>query len=151
MGPFTRPQLRRLHAISSGLAILLISTFLAATLVAELSGVPSFLVTVKQGIAYGLVVLVPTMATIGLSGTRLAGTSTAPIIQRKRRRMTLIAANGLLILVPCALTLAWLATTNVFGQAFYLVQALELIAGPINITLLILNMRLGMAMRRNVR
>lgn len=151
MQSFARPQLRRLHAISGGLAILIISTFLTTTLVAELSGDTTLIATVKQWIAYGLALLVPTMAVVGLSGRRLAGTSTSPIIQRKQRRMALIAANGLLILVPCALTLAWLPATDTFGLSFYLVQGLEIIAGPVNITLLVLNARLGMSMSRNAR
>lgn len=151
MFPLTRPQINRVHAVSGGLAILIISTFLVATLVAELSGDPPFIATVKQTIAYGLLVLVPTMATIGLSGTRLASTSTAPIIQRKRRSMAFIAANGLLVLVPCALILAWLATSGAFGLAFYLVQGVELVAGLLNITLLVLSARLGMRMTRNRR
>lgn len=151
MQPFSRPRLRRLHAVSGGLAILIISIFLTTTLVAELSGDPPFIATVKQGIVYGLAVLIPTMAAVGLSGRRLAGTSTAPIIQRKRRLMAMIAANGLFILVPCALTLNWFATTDAFGLAFYLVQGIEFIAGPVNITLLVLNARLGMSMTRDSR
>jgi hypothetical protein len=142
-----RPGLRRLHAISGILAILIVSSFLAATLIAEFDGDPAFIATVKQAIAYGLVVLVPTMAAIGLSGTRLAGTSKTPIIKRKRRHMSLIAANGLLILLPCALILAWLATTGEPDITFYLVQGIEIIAGSVNITLLILSARLGMSMR----
>jgi hypothetical protein len=144
----SRTRLRKLHAISGVLAIAIIGIFLTTTIIAELSGDPALIATVKQGIVYALAVLVPTMAAVGISGKRLSGKSTAPIIQRKQRRMMLIAANGLLILVPCALILAWLATTGSFGPLFYAVQAIELIAGPINIILLILNMRLGMQMTR---
>jgi hypothetical protein len=150
MQPHGRAQLRNLHAISSALAILTISIFLTTTIIAELSGDPSFITTVKQGIAYGLVILVLTMATIGISGTRLAGSSTAPIIRRKRRRMALIAANGVFILVPCALILAWLATQGAFSIEFYLVQGIELIAGSANITLLVRNARLGKSMSRSM-
>jgi hypothetical protein len=148
MVSLVRPQLRKLHALSSGLAILLISTFLATTLLAEVSGDTNLITTVKQGIAYGLVVLIPTMAAVGLSGRQLAGNSTALLIQRKQRRMMLIAANGLFVMVPCALLLAWLATIEFFDIAFYLVQGIELIGGSVNITLLILNARLGMSMSR---
>jgi hypothetical protein len=140
--------MRKLHAVSSMLAILIIGTFLTTTLLAELSQNTTLIAAVKQAIAYGLAVLVPTMAAVGLSGTRLAGASTAPVIQRKRRRMAVIAANGLFILVPCALVLAWLATAGNFGPMFYVVQGIELIAGAVNMTLLVLNARLGMAMAR---
>lgn len=144
-----RPQFRKFHAVSGGLAILIIGTFLVTSLIAELSGDTALITVVKQSIAYGLTILVPTMIAVGFSGTRLAGTSKAPIIQRKRRRMAMIAANGLLILVPCALTLAWFATTGAFGMIFYLVQGIEIVAGSVNITLLILSARLGMSMTRD--
>jgi hypothetical protein len=97
---------------------------------------------------YGLLLLVPAMAAVGLSGRRLAGSSTAAIIQRKQRRMVVIAANGLLVLLPCALTLAWLAAAGDFGSLFYAVQGIELLAGGVNIMLLLLNMRLGLQMTR---
>jgi hypothetical protein len=146
-----RPKLRNIHTVSSILAIILISTFLITTLIAELSGIVPFITTVKQGIAFGLLILVPTMATIGLSGARLAGTTTYPVIQQKRRSMIFIAANGLLVLMPCALILAWLATTDRFGVIFYVVQGIELIAGSINITLLVRNAWIGKSMNRKTR
>jgi hypothetical protein len=58
--------------------------------------------------------------------------------------MAIIAANGILVLVPCALALHWLASIGNFGVAFYVVQAVELIAGPVNIVLMGLNVRDGM-------
>jgi hypothetical protein len=122
----------------------MISAFMISTLIAELSGDLAFITTVKQAIVSGLAVLVPAMAAVGISGNRLAGKSTAPIIQRKQRRMMLIAANGLFVLVPCALALAWLAAAGSFGGLFYVVQGVELLAGAVNITLLVLTARLGM-------
>lgn len=141
-----RTKLKRLHAVSGGLALLMISTFFTTTIISELSGDTALITTVKQGIAYGLLLLVPAMAAVGLAGRRLAGSSTAEIIQRKQRRMAVIAANGLLVLLPCALTLAWLASKGDFGSLFSVVQGIELLAGGVNITLLALNMRLGLQM-----
>jgi hypothetical protein len=65
--------------------------------------------------------------------------------------MIFIAANGLLVLMPCALILAWLATTDRFGVIFYVVQGIELIAGSINITLLVRNAWIGKSMNRKTR
>ena len=62
------------------------------------------------------------------------------------RRMPIIAANGLLVLIPAALFLSWKAATDEFDSAFYAVQALELVAGAVNFTLLALNMRDGLRM-----
>ena len=58
--------------------------------------------------------------------------------------MPIIAANGVLILIPSALFLAAKARTGEFDTSFDLVQALELGAGVTNIMLLGLNLRDGL-------
>jgi hypothetical protein len=61
---------------------------------------------------------------------------------------------GLLILIPAALFLAAKARGGEFDAAFYAVQTLELIAGAINLVLLWLSMRYGLALaagRANAR
>jgi hypothetical protein len=55
--------------------------------------------------------------------------------------------NGLLVLLPSAYALASMANAGRFDGLFYAVQALELAAGAINITLLALNMRDGVRLR----
>jgi len=67
------------------------------------------------------------------------------------KRMQLIAANGILILIPFALFLAAKARAAEFDSAFYLVQALELGAGAANIALLALNMRDGLKIKGRFR
>lgn len=62
-------------------------------------------------------------------------------IGRKKKRMPIIALNGLLILLPCAIYLNVLASQGLFNQLFYLIQGVELIAGSINLTLMALNIR----------
>jgi hypothetical protein len=69
------------------------------------------------------------------------------LARRKLRRMPFIAANGLLVLVPSALYLAAAARSGSFGTAFIAVQAIELAAGAVNITLLGLNLRDGLRLR----
>jgi len=64
--------------------------------------------------------------------------------------MPIIAANGVLVLIPSALFLAWKAGAGAFDTAFYAVQAVELIAGAVNVTLLSLNMRDGLRMTRRL-
>lgn len=102
----SRKTVRTGHAVSGILAILLITAFLVSTVMVELSGNTMLITQVKQGIAYGVVVLIPTMIAIRMSGRRLAGTSQASLIVRKRRQMVIIAVNGLFVLVPCAFGLA---------------------------------------------
>ena len=88
-------------------------------------------------------ILVPALVVTGASGFRLAGASSEPRIARKKRRMPFIAGNGVLILVPAALYLAFLAARGEFGGTFYAVQAVELVAGAVNLTLMWLNARDG--------
>ena len=74
---------------------------------------------------------------------------TAPSSRRPYRsnclgRMPFIAADGLLVLVPCAIFLSRLAFPDLIDTTFYSVQALELLAEPTNVTLLALNARDGL-------
>ena len=55
-----------------------------------------------------------------------------------------VAANGLLVLLPSAWMLASWANAGRFDGAFYTLQAVELVAGAVNVTLLTLNMRDGL-------
>ena len=60
-------------------------------------------------------------------------------------------ANGILVLIPAALFLAFKARAADFDAAFYAVQALELTAGATNIVLLGLNMRDGLRIKGRLR
>ena len=68
------------------------------------------------------------------------------LVGTKLKRMPIIAANGLLVLIPSALFLAAKAGAGEFDTAFYAVQAIELIAGAVNLVLLSMNMRDGLKM-----
>jgi len=58
--------------------------------------------------------------------------------------MKIVAANGLLVLLPSAFVLASWANAGRFDGLFYALQGMELLAGGVNLTLLILNMRDGL-------
>lgn len=137
-------MLSRIHPIAGALALTTILTFWISTVVTEIGGSKDAIITVKQTIPWGLPILVLALATTGASGLRLAGGSTEPRILAKKRRMPFIAANGLLVLIPSAITLAVLAGRGDFGIAFYGVQVLELIAGAVNIVLMSRNIRDGL-------
>jgi hypothetical protein len=138
----------KIHVISACLALATISSFWLSTLVSEALGDHALIVTVKTGVLYGMLVLIPSMATAGATGAAMGRGWKLPQVARKSRRMKLIAANGLLILLPSAFFLASLARAGNFGGLFYGIQGLELIAGATNITLLSLNMRDGLSLRR---
>jgi hypothetical protein len=140
----SRRALRRVHLAASLTATAVVASLLAATIGAEVLGTESQVEAVKDWIARALLLLVPALAVAGITGARLAGRSRAPIVRRKLRRMRIVGATGLLVLVPCALTLARLAPSDL---AFAIVQVVELLAGGSNLSLLVLNARDGMAMR----
>lgn len=147
-----RPMVK-LHAVAGTVALATILVFWLSTVVSEAVGSTATVVAVKTLIPWGFLILIPAIATTGGSGFRLARGRTGGKIDAKRKRMIAVAANGILILLPSAFFLAARAASDTFDTAFYIVQAIELVVGAANITLLGLNMRDGFAMtrRRKVR
>ncbi len=137
-------MLKRIHPIAGIVAFLTILTFWMSTAVSELFLPIDAVIAVKQAIPWGLLVLAPALAITGATGFRLAGASTDPRVLRKKRRMPFIAGNGILVLITAALSLSVLATRSEFGGLFYSIQAVELIAGAINLALMSLNIRDGL-------
>ena len=137
-------MLARLHAIAGLLAGATILTFWLSTVAVELGGNAAAMTTVKTAIPWGLLLLIPSLALTGATGFRLAGNRRDALVQAKRRRMPIIAANGLLVLVPTAFFLAWRASAGLFDDVFYAVQAVELLAGAVNLALIGLNLRDGL-------
>ncbi len=137
-------MLKRIHPLAGNIAFLMILTFWTSTVVAELFLPVAAVVAVKQAIPWGLLILVPALAITGASGFRIAGAASDPRIAAKKRRMPFIAGNGVLILIPAALGLSVLASRQEFDGLFYAVQAVELIAGAVNLALMSLNIRDGL-------
>ncbi len=113
---------RRIHPVAGTLAQLTILTFWLSTALSELLGSEATITAVKTAIPWGFLLLVPALAAAGGSGFALA--------QGRR---------------------ASKARNAEFDAAFYSVQAVELIAGAANITLLALNMRDGLRMTGRLR
>jgi len=134
---------RSLHPIAGLVALAIIASFWSATVLSELFGSPAAIATVKTAVLWGFLILIPALAATGASGFALARGAKGGLISAKRKRMPIIAANGLLILVPSAVYLATRAQAGDFGLDFALVQAIELIAGAVNLGLLGLNLRDG--------
>jgi hypothetical protein len=134
---------RRVHPVAGGLALLTILLFWTSTVGVELFGDHDDIVAVKQSIVWGLLVLVPALAATGSTGFALGGRSTDPRVLAKKRRMQVVAAIGILVLVPCVVYLGTTATPSDLDTYFYAVQGVELVAGAVNITLMSLNVRDG--------
>ncbi|WP_299352143.1 hypothetical protein [uncultured Shimia sp.] len=137
-----------LHAAAGCLALLAISTFWVSTVTSELFGDNATIASVKQMVLWGMLILVPAMATVGATGASLGKGWRLPQVVRKQKRMKIIAANGLLILLPSAVFLATRAGTGTFDGVFYVVQGVELIAGATNITLLSRSLKDGLSLRK---
>jgi hypothetical protein len=144
-------MLRRIHPIAGIVGFLTILTFWVSTVLVEAFGTDAEILAVKTGVLWGMVVLIPALAAAGGTGFRMAGPTPAGLVLTKKRRMPFIAANGILILIPCAIYLQRLAAAGDFGLVFYSVQAIELVAGATNITLMGLNIRDGFRMTRGRR
>lgn len=140
-----------IHPVAGALALLTIATFWLSTALSELFASQATIVAVKTAIPWGFLVLIPALAATGGSRFARAKGRRAGLIGAKIKRMPLIAANGILVLIPAALFLATKARVAEFDTVFYAVQALELVAGAANITLLGLNMRDGLRMTGRLR
>lgn len=134
----------RLHGFFGVVALLCIASFWISTAVSEAFLSLDSVTAVKNAILIGMWLLIPAMAATGGSGFSLAGARPGRFVEVKAWRMKIVAANGLLVLLPSAFVLASWASAGRFDGAFYALQALELLAGAANITLLGLNMRDGL-------
>jgi hypothetical protein len=133
----------RIHGAAGAIAMLCIIGFWSSTVVSELFLTHQAVAAVKSGILYAMWVLVPALVMTGASGFSLSRTRTGQLVDQKRRRMPFITLNGLLVLLPSAIFLHAKASTGEFDDTFFLVQALELLAGAVNLTLMGLNLRDG--------
>ena len=134
-----------IHRVAALLATACIAVFLISSITVELVGSFAAIAQVKNLIVCpGLFILVPAIAITGATGFSLAKNRSGRLIETKKKRMPIIGANGLLILLPAAIYLDYLASNGTFGTTFYLVQGLELLAGTINLSLMSLNIRDGL-------
>ncbi|WP_371822111.1 hypothetical protein [Martelella soudanensis] len=121
------------------------------TVLAEAFAGLALVTLVKRSIPWGFLLLVPLLALAGFSGFRLARPMRGRLVAAKRRRMPVIAINGIAVLIPSALFLSTKAQAGAFDGSFYAVQAIELIFGAVNIALLAMNMRDGLRMKDRPR
>ncbi|WP_375750075.1 hypothetical protein [Vibrio sp. HN007] len=132
------------HKIAAVIATLCIATFFSSTLIVELFGSMDSIRQIKALIVFpGLYILVPAIAVAGATGSSMAKQRKGRVIDRKKKRMPIIAANGLLILIPAAILLNQWAEAGSFDTKFYIVQAMELLAGLTNLSLMVMNIRDG--------
>lgn len=143
-----RLLLRKAHVGSSITATLCILLFWVSTVIVELAGSPADIALVKKLIVFALIILIPSIITTAFTGNRLARNSKHKIVKRKQIRMKFIGANGVLVLVPCAIALFIMSQDLTLSVSFYGIQAVELVAGGTNLILMSLNIRDGIKLSR---
>ena len=132
-------MLTTVHRTAARIATACIASFWIATVGVELAGSADAVARVKHAIVMpGLLLLIPAIAATGASGFALARARGGALVAAKKRRMPWIAANGLLVLVPCALLLDRWAAASLLDARFVAVQAVELVAGAVNLALMAL-------------
>lgn len=142
----------KIHFLCAFIATLCIATFFTSTVIVELLGTDENIARVKELIVMpGLFVLIPAIAVTGGTGFSLGRNRKGRLLETKKRRMPIIGANGLLILLPAAIFLDQWASSGVFDMKFYVVQGAELIAGAVNLTLMGMNIRDGLKMSGRFR
>jgi hypothetical protein len=139
------------HAVAGSLAMLLVLSFLTITILSELSMDAGNVALAKRIILYGICLLVPLMAIAGGSGFSLAAGRVGPLVDGKKKRMRLIAANGMLVMLPSAIWLYYSAVKGEFGSAFVVVQGIELVGGFAQLYLLARNFRDGLRLSGRLR
>jgi len=145
-----------LHAIAGTAAMLIIASFWISTLVSEVFMSHTAVAEVKHGILYTLFLLVPLMAVTGGSGFSLGKmkkgiSSWDQVLDRKKMRMAIIVVNAFLVMIPVAFFLNGKAASGEFDAVFYAVQALELLAGGVQLSLMSLNFRDGLKLAGKLR
>ncbi|OIQ44875.1 MAG: hypothetical protein BM558_06165 [Roseobacter sp. MedPE-SW] len=139
-------MLKRIHPIAGVIGFMMILTFWTSTAYSELFSTAAGIAVVKAMILKGMFVLVPAMMIVGASGMQLGARRKDAPARAKKKSMPIIAANGLVILLPAAFFLEARASAGQFDTAFYLVQSIELIAGGANLVLMGLSIRDGRRM-----
>jgi len=135
-----------IHASAGTLAMLTIAVFWTSTLVSEIFLDYASVAAVKHAIVYGLFLLVPFMAATGGSGFALGKMRKGPLLDQKKKRMAIIGANGLLVMIPAAIFLNGKAAAGEFDAMFYSVQVVELVVGVVQLTLMGVNFRDGLGL-----
>ena len=143
-----RSSLVRIHLAAAVGALALIATFLVSSAVTELTGSAGDVHSLRQRIVLGLPLLIGCLAAAALTGRRLARNSRAAVIRRKQRRMQVVAAIGIIMLVPCALILDARTAGASAGSVVIALEIAETLAGALNLTLLLLNVRDGRRLSR---
>lgn len=144
-----KKSLPLIHKISGLIAFILIASFFVSSLFVDMFGNRTAVINVKSYIFVAIWLLIPLMAITGMTGMKMAPKVTSGPIGAKKKRMPFVALNGLLVLLPAAYFLKDMAINGEFNSLFYTLQTIELLAGFINLSLMALNIRDAMSLKKD--
>ncbi len=119
-----------LHKIGGLFVFFLISLFWFSSNISEVFFNQNSVVFIKHLIAkYGLISIVATMSITGISGNLIAKKRKGQLVEKKKKRMKILAFIGVFVMIPAALYLDYKAINSEFDNWFYSVQAVEFLFG----------------------
>lgn len=141
--------MNRPHQIAAILVVLILTTFWCAIVISDFFLGHEALAAVRLGIVYALIVLVPSMIAVKITGGILAKgrIETDERLQKKKKRATIMAINGVLIMVPAAFFLNYKASLGEIDNIFRVVQGIELFVGSFQYYFVIANLRSGLKLK----
>lgn len=143
-----KSRLKKTHKIAAIVAFILIATFQISTISVELFGTNTQISAVKSIILMLIPLLILAMITTGVTANKLYPGTMKGIFKVKQLRLKIAAINGLIILLPSAIVLAKWSAVAQFDSIYWTVQAIEIIAGMTNLTMIGLNIRDGIRLAR---
>jgi len=142
----------KIHFFAGIVATLTIACFFTSTIFVEIFGSMEAIAKVKSLIVIpGLLILIPAIATTGGTGIALSKSRKGTLVEIKKKRMPIIGANGVFILMPAAILLDSWASDGSFDAKFYILQTIEIIAGATNLVMMGLNIRDGLRLSGRLR
>jgi hypothetical protein len=134
--------------VTLGLFALIWGSAVAAGLFAD----TELMVFIKEGAVWALFLLVPAAMLTAATGLRLGYGRPGPITERKRRRLRLIVALSVVVVLPATLALDALVQQGQAGSLLFLVlQGVELVAGLLTLGLMVVSVRDGLLAKREAR
>jgi hypothetical protein len=143
----SRASTVRVHRAISTLSLITVALFLVATVVVEVVGSESDILSVRRWILGLFVIFAAFIAGAVISGRTLAGRSSAPRLRAKLRRSQAVGVIAAVVFLPCAILLRRFADDGDSGVANGVVLAIELISMFAMLMLSGLNFREGLALR----
>jgi len=141
------------HFIAGITVLIILTLFWLAIIISDFFLGHEALVLVRQGIVYALIVLIPAMIAVKVTGGILGKDRihSDPRVRDKKKRATWMAINGVLVMVPAAFFLDYKASANEIDLVFRVVQSIELLVGSFQYYFVITNFRVGMTLRKEGR